>query len=203
MKNSKLNPTKIQKTAIGFFVLVFSLLFFQACINYEKVAGNTDLHSEQLMKIPFGAAFVVIDKENTSAENLYKEILERLTHTEHPIEMYNHEYYMVTTRGKEIRANRLDQRMEIRVRKTAFGARAVFETFHRQKISSTQRTSGMWAENQWDNLPTNLAFAETVSVADGIFNGIISYHLRDPFFFWESRVPIFDLINDQPDNKRL
>lgn len=171
----------------GFFLL-------QSCINYHKVAGVSDLHYGHLTNIPFGAYFVVVDMENTSAENLYLEIQNRLAQTGHRIEMQNDTYMMLTTRGKMVRENRLEQRMEIRVRNTAFGARAVMETFHRHYFTHTTRSPGVWTGTQWDNLSTNLAFAETVSMALGVHHALISYHSTDPFFFWESRIPIVDFM---------
>lgn len=192
MKTRKFAHFVIRKAFVFTSVIVLSMLTLTSCYTYESISAYIGISESELREVPLAAAFVVIEKENTTAENLYYEINRVLEIREHQLDMKNDALTMLTTRGKFVkknnnnrRKNDIKQRMEIRVRDTAFGARAVISTQHKW----VARKSYAWRRTNWDGGIMRVAFAESIIVAKSIPSVQVSYERIDPFELWDSQVP--------------
>lgn len=182
-----------RKSIIFLKGLLFALLLLvlNSCHTTQWTADQLNADAEYLYDIPNLSSYVIIEKERTSAENLYWEIRQQLTLKQHPLDMFDDKLMMVTTRGKVIRDNRLEKRMEIRVRDTAFGARAVVRTYHRYLNWGVNNLTTAWYISTWDQLNGRLAFGETTLFAKSLTDVNVSYDRSDPFTFWDNNVPQF------------
>lgn len=131
----------------------------------------------------------MIEKEGGNAKDLFYEIKRSLDYKGHTLDMINEDLTMLTTRGKVVDVDRVKQRMEIRVRDTAFGARAVISTQHRLIGRSHGSQFRTWRRTMWDYGLMRVAFAETTVVAKSIVGASVSYEHIDPFEFWDNHVP--------------
>lgn len=170
-------------------VFLVSLFSLTACYSLETTALKVDADEKDLKEIPFNASFVVIEKEGVSAKDLFYDIKRSLDFKGHRLDMVNEELTMLSTRGKVIGDNQVKQRMEVRVRNTAFGARAVINTQHRLIGRPKYSQFSTWRRSAWDGTLMRIAFAETVVVAKSIPSATVSFEHIDPFEFWENHVP--------------
>ena len=189
METRKFAPGFTRKSMMFFSVILVSIFGLTSCYSLETTALKVDADERDLQGIPFQASFVVIEKEGGSAKDLFYDIKRSLDFKGHELDMISEEMTMLTTRGKVVDVDRVKQRMEIRVRDTAFGARAVISTQHRLIGRPAGSQFSTWRRSYWDAVLMRTAFAETVVVAKSIPGATVSYEHIDPFAFWDNHVP--------------
>ncbi|MFO8128582.1 MAG: hypothetical protein R6T99_01610 [Bacteroidales bacterium] len=162
------------------FILLSSLMI--GCIGVSHISQTSGVSIGYLAYIPENAKFVILDKDNISADSLYEEVYVVLLSRGHRIFKDDKERHYITTEGKDLGQSTL-QRMTIVVTEKENGSQLKIATEWKggtQASITATAISGIpvnpdWEVAKWVTGRQGIAFAESVAIVSEIQGGSISY----------------------------
>jgi len=177
---------------LGLFMLF--VLVMVGCQSSSKIAGNGNLNSEYLKKIPHHANRIYVTKSAVSADKMCDELRNVLISKNHMIVIFEKESHVITNETKAVGHSAVqgvtftlqeignDSQVEIKTQWKS-GKNAVGFVFPVAGYSfQPDWTSANWEKNRW-----GIAFAESAAIANEIKNGIISYAVEPSELPWYNR----------------
>lgn len=151
------------------------------CISTSHIATTSGVKESQLKDIPKGAKDVIIEKD-VSADELYEAIYSALLLRGHRISKEDKGRHYITTEGKDIGESTL-QRSTIAITEENGIAKATIRTEWKAGTEAAMGASMFagvavfadWTQAKWESGRPGIAFAESVSVANEVKDGRISF----------------------------
>jgi len=152
------------------------------CIAVSDIATFSGVSNSNLSNIPVNSTEIFIDTKNVSVNVLYNEVIDILLSKSHRILKDDKVRHYLITEGKDVGGSTL-QRMVIVFTEKENGAQAKITTEwkggYQASIMATAmsgiQVQGTWQTAKWSVDRLGIAFAESVSIALAIENGIITY----------------------------
>lgn len=165
---------------IGLPVII--LLVMTGCLGVSHISASSGLDEGSLNKIPAGAKIIYVEKKNASISEFYEELISVLMSRGHRIMKEDKERHYVTTEGKDIGQSTL-QRMTLFITEKNNSCILKITTEWKAGTEATAMASAMggipmqseWSTASWEINRLGMAFAESLAIAKGIKDGIITY----------------------------
>lgn len=165
-----------------FFLIPLLAITMTGCISVATISTTSGLNSGNLSGIPADSEIVIVEKENSTADVLFEEVITILLSKGHRIDRDDKKRYYITTEEKNVGKSTL-QRMTLVIHETDNKAVLRITTEWKEvteAIVMLSATFGVTAQSQWSGAKwkinrLGIAFAESVAIASEIKNGVISY----------------------------
>ena len=161
---------------------IFLIVILSGCISYTRIGGVVGLSEEYLMEIPDSSKNVIVDKENITADSLFKEVRYILYLMDHEVAVEDPVGKYILTRPKVLGLD-TEQRMKLIVVDNLGSSRLTISADWRGETdihSVDQAMTGIpiekdWDEARWGLNMSGVAFAECVAVGKQIQEGKVSF----------------------------
>lgn len=162
-------------------IILVSLLML-GCISTSHISKTSGLSQEYLNMITKDAETIIVEKHNTSADDLFEEVYGILLDRGHRISNDNKERHYIATEGKDA-GESTTQRMIINISESKSKSEMKIRTEWKagtEAMMGASMFAGVginqeWTTAKWEAGRPGIAFGESVAIAAAIVDGVVSY----------------------------